>query len=334
MDRSDGLKRVLIAGGCGFIGSHLCDRLLERSDVERLVCVDSLWTGTTDNIAHIRDERFKYFHGNVEEFQSDITFHEIYHLASPASPPWYMKEPRRTISANLLGALRLLDLLEPNGRFGFMSTSEVYGDPLVSPQPESYRGSVDCTGPRSSYDEGKRVTESLLFETRRLHGINLRIARLFNVYGPRTRVDDGRAVSNFVSQALSGKPLTIYGDGMQSRSWGYVDDIVEGITRFFWRDQFDYLGPLNIGNDREISVLDVAKYVAELAGGCPIIHVAPTPHDPTNRCPDLTIARQILPGWDCKVPYEDGVRMTFEWFRDRMDVEPARQGIRVPFAGE
>lgn len=311
-------KRVLVSGGAGFIGSHLCDALLARHDIERLVCVDNLWTGSLYNFSHINDPRLIIEACDVEDFQSDVRFDEIYHLASPASPPWYMREPRRTISANLIGAMRLLELLAPGGRFCFTSTSEVYGDPLVSPQPESYRGSVDCTGPRSSYDEAKRATESLLFETRRIDGIEIRVARLFNVYGPRTRPDDGRAVSNFITQALSGRPITIYGAGSQSRSWGYITDIVEGLARFFWRDTFDYQGPLNIGNDREIPVLEVAHHVAKVVGGAEIVFEDPVPQDPTNRRPDLTIARRILPGWTCAIPYEQGVAMTVDWFREEL----------------
>lgn len=229
-----------------------------------------------------------------------------------------MTEPTRTISANLIGAMRLLEVLAPEGRFSYSSTSEVYGDPLVSPQPESYRGSVDCTGPRSSYDESKRCTESLLFECRRTKGTDLRVVRLFNVYGPRTRPDDGRAVSNFITRALSGKSIEVFGSGAQTRSWGYIDDIVEGLERYFWRDQIDYPGPLNIGNDREISVLAVAEYVAGLLGNPDIVHLPPPPQDPTNRRPDLTLARKVLPGWECKVPYEEGVKLTLEWFRQQM----------------
>ena len=305
---------MLLTGGCGFIGSHLCDRLLHRRDVELCLVVDNLWTGLMDNVAHIKDERFHVVQSDAEQFQSDLRFDEIYHLASPASPPWYMSAPQRTISANLLGAMRLLELLAPGGRFAYTSTSEVYGDPLVSPQPESYRGSVDCTGPRSSYDESKRCTESLLFETRRTKGLDLRVVRLFNVYGPRTRPDDGRAVSNFITQALAGKPLTVYGDGRQLRSWGYIDDIAEALERYFWRDHVTYPGPLNIGNDREISVTEVATFISRMFGDLPIQHLPPLPQDPTNRRPDLTIAKQVLPGWHCRVEYEKGVELTAEWF--------------------
>lgn len=316
-------KRVLVAGGCGFIGSHLVDRVLKRSDIELCVVVDNLWTGLEENLGHIRDPRLHVVHCDVESFRSDTGFDEIYHLASPASPPWYMGDPRRTISANILGALRLLEVLRPGGRIAYTSTSEVYGDPLVSPQPESYRGSVDCTGPRSSYDESKRCTEALLFEMRRVHGLDIRVVRLFNVYGPRTRADDGRAVSSFITQGLAGKPITVFGDGQQSRSWGYIDDIVDGLERYFWLDRIDYPGPLNIGNDREISVLEVAEYVARLTGVGKVVHLPPVPQDPTNRRPDLTLARKLLPGWACKVPYEQGVEMTLDWFRSRLSASDA-----------
>ncbi|WP_181703799.1 NAD-dependent epimerase/dehydratase family protein [Chthonobacter albigriseus] len=324
------MKNILVAGGCGFIGSHLCDHLLQRSDVGLCVVVDNLWTGRKENLAHVQDPRLKIVVTDVEAFQSDVLFDEVYHLASPASPPWYMTEPKRTISANLLGAMRLLHLLKPGGQFAFTSTSEVYGDPLVSPQPESYRGSVDCTGPRSSYDESKRCTESLLFEMRRTEKLNVRVVRLFNVYGPRTRPDDGRAVSNFITQALAGKPITIYGDGMQSRSWGYVDDIVEGLARFFWRDQHGYDGPLNVGNEREIPVIEVARHIAQLVPGTTLVHRDPVPQDPTNRRPDLTIARKVLPGWECRIPYELGVQLNLEWFKDHLKAGgPDQQDVRV-----
>ena len=311
-------RNVLVAGGSGFIGSHLVDRLLRRADLESLVVVDNLWTGSQQNLAHINDARLSLEIRDAETFSSSQRFDEIIHLASPASPSWYMREPARTIKANVGGALNLLTLLKPGGRFCFASTSEVYGDPLVSPQPESYRGSVDCTGPRSSYDESKRCTEALLFETQRLEGLDLRVVRLFNVYGPRTRIDDGRAISNFISQALTSGELTVYGDGSQSRSWGYVDDIVDGLERFFWRDSISHRGPLNIGNNCEVPVLQIAKFVSSLVPGSFISHQEPSPQDPTNRCPDLTLARRILPGWEAKTGYEDGIRRTLEWFREQV----------------
>jgi nucleoside-diphosphate-sugar epimerase len=315
------LKQVLLAGGCGFIGSHLADRLLKRKDVGKLVIVDNLWTGLVSNIAGaLRDSRVKFVNSDVETFSSKTKFDEIYHLASPASPQWYTTQPLRTVSANVVGTLNLLPQLKQGGVFAYTSTSEVYGDPLVSPQPESYRGSVDCTGPRSSYDESKRCTEAILFESRRAHGTNIKVVRLFNVYGPRTRVDDGRAVSNFVTQALRGQPISLYGDGRQSRSWGYIDDIVDGLERYFWLDGTDFPGPLNIGNDREVPVLEVAKYVQSYFPGITLEFLPPVPQDPTNRRPDLTLANQIIPGWKCRIPYEEGVQLTMEWFRERMSL--------------
>jgi nucleoside-diphosphate-sugar epimerase len=313
-------RSVLVSGGCGFIGSHLVDRLLLRGDLEALVVVDNLWTGSRQNIAHIGDPRLHLEIQDAERFRPDQRFDEIIHLASPASPPWYMREPGRTISANVVGALNLLTLLKPGGRFCFASTSEVYGEPAMSPQPESYRGSVDCTGPRSSYDESKRCTEALLFETQRVDGLDLRVARLFNTYGPRTRIDDGRAISNFISQVLGSGILTVYGDGSQSRSWGYVDDIVDGLERFFWRDGISYRGPLNIGNNCEVTVLQIAKFICSLVPGSSIEHHAPALQDPTNRCPDLTLAKRILPGWEAKTGYQEGIERTFEWFRQQRAV--------------
>jgi UDP-glucose 4-epimerase/UDP-glucuronate decarboxylase len=311
-------KAVLVAGGCGFLGSHLIDRLLLRSDVDRILVVDNLWTGTRDNLKHISDPRLHVEVASAEHFSTSERFDEIIHLASPASPPWYMRDPVGVIQANLGGAMNLRNLLTKGGRFSFASTSEVYGDPLISPQPESYRGSVDCTGPRSSYDESKRCTESLLFECRRVYGMDIRIVRLFNVYGPRTRIDDGRAVSNFLGQALTSGKLTVYGDGLQSRSWGYVDDIIDALERYFWRDQITYPGPLNVGNDREISVLEVAEYITKIVPGTSIEFLPPVPQDPTNRRPDLTRMNQILPGWSADIPYEDGIRRTLEWFKQQI----------------
>ena len=311
-------KNVLVSGGAGFIGSHIVDRLIKRTDMDRLVVVDNFWTGVRENFEHIDDPRLHFVEADIETFETDERFDEVIHLASPASPPWYMREPVRTIKANLMGALNCVDKLVPGGRISFASTSEVYGDPLITPQPESYRGQVDCTGPRSSYDESKRCTESLLFELKRTTGIDIRIVRLFNVYGPRTRPDDGRAVSNFLSQALTTGELTVYGGGQQSRSWGYVDDIVDALERYFWLDDIAYPGPLNVGNDREIPVIDVAKYIVDLVPGASIKMCPPIPQDPTNRRPDLTLCRQTLPGWEAKIGYEEGIRRTLQWFAEKV----------------
>ena len=312
--------KILLSGGAGFVGSHLLDRLLRRDDVHQVVVVDSRWTGLKRNLRHVADERVVFIEADVETVAFKAEFDEVYHLASPASPPWYMAEPLRTISANVVGAMRLLEALKPEGLFCFTSTSEVYGDPLVSPQPESYRGSVDCTGPRSSYDESKRCVEAMLFEARRVHGYRVKVARLFNAYGPRTRPDDGRAVSNFITRALKGLPIEVYGDGSQTRSWGYVDDVLDGLERFFWADGSDYPGPLNIGNDREAAVLEIAEYVSRRIGDARIEFRPGTPQDPTNRRPDLTLCREVLPGWACKVPYEEGVDRSIAWFRRELQL--------------
>ncbi|PHY22907.1 NAD-dependent epimerase/dehydratase family protein [Caulobacter sp. BP25] len=306
---------VLVAGGAGFIGSHLVDRLLRRSDVERIEIVDNLWTGRRENLSHIDDPRVSLTIQDIE--RADLgRYDEIYHLASPATPLSYMAEPVRTISANVCGAIHMLRALKPGGLICYTSTSEVYGDAEVSPQPESYRGSVDCTGPRASYDESKRCTEALLLEASRVHGVRVKIARVFNTFGPRTRPDDGRAVSNFIAQALRGEPLTVYGDGQQTRCWGYVDDIVDALERFFWRDGVEFPGPLNIGNDRQISVADVARYIAANYGGqAGVNFLPPVPQDPDNRLPDLALARAHLAGWRCQVSYEEGIDRTVEWFR-------------------
>lgn len=307
--------RVLVAGGSGFIGSHLVDRILLRRDVESLTVVDNMWTGRKANLSHISDKRLTCVEADVESVSLQAKFDEIYHLASPASPPWYMAEPLRTIAANVMGTANMLAHLKEGGLIGFTSSSEVYGDPLVSPQPETYRGSVDCTGPRSSYDEGKRCAEAMLFEASRVYGHRVKVVRLFNVYGPRTCDNDGRAVSNFIARALCDKPIIIYGSGQNSRSWGYVDDIVEALERYFWKDGIEFCGPLNIGNSREVSVIDVAKYVQSLVPGSRIEFGPAVPQDPTNRCPDLTLIQQLMPDWHCRISYEEGVARTFAWFK-------------------
>lgn len=318
------MKKVIVAGGAGFLGSHLVDRLLLRSDVGLVQVVDNLWTGSRDSLAHLGDARVKLAFEDIEAFRSSVTYDEVYHLASPAAPRAYSANPLKTVSANVIGAFRLLELLAPGGLFCFTSTSEVYGDPAVSPQPESYRGSVDCTGPRAAYDEAKRCTEAMLFESQRVDGLRIKVVRLFNTYGPRMRADDGRAISNFITQALSGAPITIYGSGRQSRSWGYVSDVMDALERYFWRDGATCRGPINIGSDREVSVLTIANHVASLVGGAPIAFMPPAPQDPSNRCPDLTLARRLLPGWRCRVPYEEGIARTLDWFARRQGDEPRR----------
>lgn len=309
--------RVLVSGGAGFIGSHLVDRILYSCDVSSLVVVDNLWTGSWTNLSHISDSRVQLVTSNIESFTSPNKFDQIIHLASPASPEKYAVNPVGTITANLLGALNCLNFLQPGGKFCFTSTSEVYGDPEVSPQPESYRGSVDCTGPRSSYDESKRCTESLLFELHRTKGLNIRVARIFNTYGPRSQLNDGRAVPNFIASALRGEPITIYGDGRQTRSWGYVDDVINGLYSFFFDSSISHIGPMNIGNDREISVLDIARFVQSINPVSTIRFADPLPGDPSNRRPDLGLIKRLIPGWSCAVPFEEGVLRTYQWFKVR-----------------
>lgn len=320
--------RILVTGAAGFLGSHLLDRIMGRPEVSQVIALDSLWTGTWANVSHITDDRLVRATGKAEEFASDVKFDEVVHLASPASPKWYMADPLATIQANISGAIRLLDVLDHRGKFCFCSTSEVYGDPRVTPQPETYKGFVDCTGPRSSYDESKRCTEALLFEMKRTRGLNIRVARLFNVYGPRTRVNDGRAISNFVTSALLGRPIQVYGDGRQTRSWGYIDDIASGLSQFFFDPSIDYSGPLNIGNDREVSILETARYVQQLVPGATIEFSAPAPDDPSNRRPDLTLARTVLRNWHCTTAYEDGIRQTLDWFRATLAPDRAKRGAR------
>lgn len=319
------MTRALVAGGCGFIGSHLVDRLLARSDLDEVHIVDNLWTGSAENIEHVlRDGRVRFAREDVERFRAPHRFDEIYHLASPASPPRYMAQPVRTISANVVGALNLLSMLEDGGLLAYTSTSEVYGDPQVSPQPEHYRGSVDCTGPRASYDESKRCVEALLFEARRVHGTRVKVVRLFNVFGPRTRADDGRAVSNFIAQAMRGQPITVYGDGSQTRSWTYIDDVIDALERFFWRDGSDFPGPLNIGTDREVPVLQVARYVQRRFPASRIEFGPPAPQDPAQRRPDLQLAARELAGWRARVPYEEGINRTIAWFREQIAAMPVK----------
>lgn len=306
--------RVLVAGGAGFIGSHLVDRLLRRDGLAELHVVDNLWTGQVANLDHIADPRLSITIADIEAAGLPGRYDEVYHLASPASPRRYMSEPLRTISANVVGGLRLLSVLRDGGLFACTSTSEVYGDAQITPQPESYRGFVDCTGPRSSYDESKRCLEAMLFEARRVRGTRVKVVRLFNVFGPRTRPDDGRAVSNFITQALRRQPITVYGDGSQTRSWGYVDDVINALEYYFWLSDSDFQGPLNIGNGREVSVIDVARYVQARVPGSRLEFRQAPPQDPTNRCPDLALASRILPGWQCRIPYEEGVDRTICWF--------------------
>jgi UDP-glucuronate decarboxylase len=308
-------RRVLVTGGAGFIGCHLCNRLLDEGN--EVVCLDNFYTGDEGNIDRLkRNPRFKLIAQDVRE-PIDLGVNEIYHLACPASPVHYQRDRVVTTLTNVVGTDTVLKLAEQAGaRILLASTSEVYGDPLVSPQPESYWGNVNPNGLRSCYDEGKRTAESLAVSYREQRGVDIRIVRIFNTYGPRMDVQDGRAVSNFIVQALSGKPLTVYGDGSQTRSFCYVSDMVEGLIRLM--ASTGYTGPVNLGNPDERSIIEIARLVAEMTGsGSPIVFVGLPPDDPKVRRPDIAKARAEL-GWEPTVSLEEGLRQTIAYFKTKV----------------
>jgi nucleoside-diphosphate-sugar epimerase len=313
------VSRVVVAGGAGFLGSHLCDRLIARGDT--VVCLDDLSTGSKDNVAHLLGhERFSLIVTNVSEraeLDDPSPVDAVCNLASPASPPAYLARPFDTLAVGSEGTRRLLELARAHGaRFLMASTSEVYGDPEVHPQVESYRGNVDPTGPRSVYDEAKRFSESLTMAMHRTHGVNVGIARIFNTYGPRLSPGDGRVVSNFIVQALRGEPLTVYGDGSQTRSLCYVDDEIGGLLALL---DSSLTGPVNIGNPDERTVRDLADFVLEVTGSPSGIVFEPLPtDDPTRRCPDITLARTTL-GWEPTTGLREGIEQTIEYFAQKVE---------------
>ena len=306
-----------MAGGAGFLGSHLCDRLAERGDT--VVCLDDLSTGSAENVAHlVGDDRFRLIVADVSEkveLDDDARIDAVCHLASPASPPAYLARPLHTLAVGSEGTRRLLELARAHdARFLMASTSEVYGEPEVHPQDESYRGNVDPTGPRSVYDEAKRFAEAITMAMHRSYGLNVGIARIFNTYGPRLSPGDGRVVSNFVVQALRGEPLTVYGDGTQTRSFCFVDDQIAGLLALLGSS---LTGPVNIGNPDERSMLELARLVLEVTGSHSDIVFRPLPtDDPTRRCPDITLARETL-GWSPRVELRDGLERTIAYFAER-----------------
>ena len=311
-------ERILVTGGAGFLGSHLCERLL--ADGHDVLCVDNFYTSTRRNIVHLLD------HPNFELLRHDVTFplyvevDRIYNLACPASPIHYQRDPVQTTKTSVHGAINMLGLAKRTGaRILQASTSEVYGDPEIHPQTEDYWGNVNPVGVRSCYDEGKRCAETLFFDYRRQHGLPIKVARIFNTYGPRMLPDDGRVVSNFIVQALEGRDITIYGDGSQTRSFCYVDDLVEGLIRLMESDA-EVTGPINLGNPGEFTIKQLAEKVVALVGGASapvsrLIHEPLPSDDPTQRQPDITKARGIL-GWEPKVSLEDGLPKTVEYFRN------------------
>lgn len=301
----------LVTGGAGFIGSHLCERLLERG--EQVLCLDNFFTGRKANIEHLLpNPRFELIRHDVIE-PIVIEVDRIYNMACPASPVHYQYNPVKTVKTNVMGALNMLGLAKRvRARILQASTSEIYGDPKIHPQPESYWGNVNTVGIRSCYDEGKRVTETLFFDYHRQNNVDIRVVRIFNTYGPKMLVNDGRVVSNFIVQALRGEPIMIYGDGSQTRSFCYVSDLVEGIIRMMDTDGFT--GPVNLGNPGEFTIRELANEVLVLTGSKSEIDFRPLPpDDPTRRQPDIRLARERL-GWEPKIPLREGLPRTIEYF--------------------
>ncbi len=304
--------RILITGGAGFLGSHLCDRLIEQG--HEIICLDNFFTGRKSNIQHlVGNPRFELIrHDVIDPFKFEVD--RIYNLACPASPPHYQYNPIKTMKTSVVGAINCLGLAKRvKARVFQASTSEVYGDPNVHPQPEAYWGHVNPIGLRSCYDEGKRAAETLFFDYHRENGVDIRVIRIFNTYGPRMLPDDGRVVSNFIVQALQGKDLTVYGEGSQTRSFCYVDDLVDGFMRFM--EQEKIVGPMNLGNPGEFTMLQLAELVLKKVGGKSKITHLPLPSDdPKQRRPDITLAKDTL-GWEPKVPLEDGIERTIAYFK-------------------
>jgi UDP-glucuronate decarboxylase len=308
--------RILVTGGAGFLGSHLCERLLK--DGHDVVAIDNLFTGRKLNIAHLLGHpNFEFVrHDVIDPFKFEVD--QIYNLACPASPPHYQYNPIKTIKTSVMGAINCLGLAKrTRARVFQASTSEVYGDPQVHPQPESYWGNVNPIGKRSCYDEGKRCAETLFFDYHRENKVDIRVIRIFNTYGPRMHEADGRVVSNFIVQALRGQDLTIYGDGAQTRSFCYVDDLIEGFVRFM--AQTETVGPMNCGNPGEFTMLELAELTIKLVGGkSKIVHKPLPSDDPKQRQPDITLAKKVLGGWAPKVPLEEGLGRTIAYFKTRV----------------
>ncbi|MFH1751911.1 MAG: UDP-glucuronic acid decarboxylase family protein [archaeon] len=312
------MKTIIVTGGAGFIGSHLCEFLLEKG--EKVVCVDNLFTSSIDNIKHLmNNENFLFLEQDiVYPFYFDRKIDQIYNLACPASPVHYQFDPVKTIKANTLGIINVLGMAKRHhARIFQASTSEVYGDPLEHPQKESYRGNVNTIGPRACYDEGKRVAETLFFDYKRQHKIEIRIARIFNTYGPRMAANDGRVVSNFIVQALEGKDITIYGSGKQTRSFCFVSDLVEGFYKLM---NNDFEGPINLGNPGEFTILELAEKVIKMTDSKSKIVFKELPEDdPKQRKPDINLAIEKL-GWQPKIKLDDGLKETIKYFKNNLSL--------------
>lgn len=305
--------KTLVTGGAGFLGSHICERLLEQG--HEVICLDNFFTGNKQNVAHLREHsNFELLrHDVIDPFKVEVD--RIYNMACPASPVHYQYNPIKTVKTSVMGAINCLGLAKRVGaRILQASTSEVYGDPEVHPQPESYRGNVNPIGLRACYDEGKRCAETLFFDYHRENKVDVRVVRIFNTYGPRMASDDGRVVSNFIVQALRGEDLTLYGDGSQTRSFCYVDDLVEAILRTMEQDET--VGPVNIGNPVEFTIRELAEQVLEKVGSSSKLVEMPLPSDdPTQRKPDISLARQAL-GWEPKIQLAEGLERTIPYFRE------------------
>ena len=313
------MKRILVTGGAGFVGSNLCARLLKEGS--HVICVDNLYTGRMVNIEpFLSNPEFEFLNHNIIEPLELENIDEIYNLACPASPPHYQKSPTYTTKTCILGIINMLELAtKNNAKIMQFSTSEVYGDPLVHPQVESYRGNVNPIGIRSCYDEGKRCAETLCFDYNREFGTKVKVIRIFNTYGPMMDPEDGRVVSNFIIQALKGEDITIYGDGSQTRSFCYVDDLVEGIIRMM-NSRDDFLGPVNLGNPGEFTIRELADIVLEMIDTKSKLVCMDLPKDdPTQRRPDITLAKSELGGWEPKVPLREGLVPTIEYFRKTIE---------------
>ncbi len=307
------IKRILVTGGAGFLGSHLCERLVDQG--QDVICLDNFFTSQKSNVEHLLGRP------NFELIRHDVTHptwlevDEIYNLACPAAPGHYQYNPIKTMKTSVMGAINMLGMAKRcRAKILQASTSEVYGDPDIHPQPESYRGNVNPIGPRACYDEGKRAAETLFFDYRRMNGVNIRVVRIFNTYGPRMHPFDGRVVSNFIRQALRGEPITIFGDGSQTRSFCFVDDLIDGIIAMM-NGPDDFPGPVNLGNPDEFTIRELAEQVVEMVGGRSRLEYADLPpDDPKQRRPDITLARERL-GWAPKVGLREGLKRTIDWFR-------------------
>lgn len=316
---SDKQRKILVTGGAGFVGSHLCDNLLKKN--HKVICMDNYYTGNEKNISQfLNNENFEFIEHNIIE-PFDLEVDQIYNLACPASPPHYQKDPIYTLKTSIWGVLNVLDVAHRNGaKMLQASTSEIYGDPNISPQVENYRGNVNTMGPRACYDEGKRVAETLCYEYNKRFNVPVKVVRIFNTYGPQMDPEDGRVVSNFIIQALRNQPITVYGDGQQTRAFCYVSDLVEGFIRFMETGP-EIIGPINLGNPSEMTVKQLADLVIKITKSSSSVEYLSLPvDDPLQRCPDISLAKKIL-SWNPEVSLLDGLRETIAFFATELSAK-------------